>query len=80
MVDAGEFNSYSRCCFLNPACIAPHFGWVSFLIVPCRLSTDLKKIEWRKNMQWKLKMKTAPFHIPQELTFDYLNYLDWASQ
>lgn len=31
-------------------------------------------------MQWKLKMKTAPFHIPQELTFDYLNYLDWASQ
>lgn len=22
--------------------------------------------------------ETAPFHVPQELTFEYLNYLYWA--
>lgn len=36
----------------------------SFLIVPRRLPPDLKKTEWRKNTEWKLKMKTAPFYIP----------------
>lgn len=36
----------------------------AFLIVPYRLPTNLKNVEWRRNMQWKLKMKTAPFHVP----------------
>lgn len=24
--------------------------------------------------------ETAPFHVPQELTFEYLNYLYWGVQ
>lgn len=31
-------------------------------------------------MQWKLKMRIAPFCIPYELTAEYLNYLNGGSQ
>lgn len=64
MLNAGEFNRYSQCCFLNPTCISPHLDGYSFLIIPCRLSTDLKKTEWRKKYAVETENENCSFLHP----------------
>ena len=80
MLNAGEFNSYSQGCFLNPTCISPSFGWVFISNYTLQTAYWSQKDSMEEKYVMETENENCCFHVPQELTFEYLNYLDWVPQ